>query len=97
MSAGNYLANIYLFKFNNKNTSKKSEIRSKLPIKTPERRTRTTPMAFSSQRLLGKTFNLLKFNNILFLKFQSNKLYPFKIYSLLINMYKEIKHETTIL
>ena len=31
-------ANIYLFKFNNRNTRKKSEICSKLTIKTPERR-----------------------------------------------------------
>ena len=31
-------ANIYLFKVNNRNTSKKSEICSKSTIKTPERR-----------------------------------------------------------
>ena len=31
-------ANIYLFKLNNRNTRKRYEIRSKLTIKTPERR-----------------------------------------------------------
>ena len=30
--------NIYLFKFNNRNTRKRYEICSKLPIKTPKRR-----------------------------------------------------------
>ena len=33
-----YPANVYLFKFNNRNTRKRCEIRSKLTIKTPERR-----------------------------------------------------------
>ena len=33
-----YPANIYLFKVNNKNTRKRCKIRSKLTIKTPERR-----------------------------------------------------------
>ena len=31
-------ANIYLFKFNNRNTGKKCEICSELTVKTPERR-----------------------------------------------------------
>ena len=34
----NILANIYLFKFNNRETRKKSEMYSKLTIKTPDRR-----------------------------------------------------------
>ena len=33
-------ANIYLFKFDNRNTRKRSEISSMLTIKTPERRQR---------------------------------------------------------
>ena len=33
-----YPDNVYLFKFNNKNTKKRREIRSKLTIKIPERR-----------------------------------------------------------
>ena len=33
-----YLANIYLFKVNNRNTRKRCEMRSKLTIKTAERR-----------------------------------------------------------
>ena len=32
------MANIYLFKLNNRNTRKRCEICSKLPIKTPKRR-----------------------------------------------------------
>ena len=32
----NYLANIYLFKVSNRNTSQRCEICSKLTIKTPE-------------------------------------------------------------
>ena len=36
----NHAANIYLFKVNNRNTRKRSEICSKLTIKTPERRQR---------------------------------------------------------
>ena len=35
---GEFLANIYLFKINNRNTWKRWEMRSKLTIKTPERR-----------------------------------------------------------
>ena len=33
-----YPANVYLFKVNNRNTRKRCEVRSKLTIKTPERR-----------------------------------------------------------
>ena len=35
-----YTANIFMFKVNNRNTRKKTEICSKLTIKTPERRHR---------------------------------------------------------
>ena len=38
---GHLLANIYLFKVNNRNTIKRCEISSKLTIKTPERRRRS--------------------------------------------------------
>ena len=39
-------ANIYLFKFNNRNTGKRYELCSKLTIKTPERRHRRGSIVF---------------------------------------------------
>ena len=45
-NSGTNPANIYLFKVNHRNTTKRCEISSKLTIKTPERRERCRSSVF---------------------------------------------------